>query len=88
MIALWTFGSGIGRVIGLVLILDGVGGMAIHNSVTATPRFPIEAAIGLGLWLAGHWIFAAKHGQYRSRVAQRVWRLPVLGWVAPIRRAS
>lgn len=83
----WIFGSGIARFVGIVLLIDGLGGIAIRNGFD-NPRFAIEAAIGLGLWLFGHWLFAAKYGQYRSRLAQRVWRLPVLGWAAPVRRIA
>ncbi|WP_157851091.1 hypothetical protein [Gordonia phthalatica] len=85
VILLWMFGAGMARFIGIVLILDGVGGMAIRNSVTENPRFPIEAVVGLGLWLLGHWLFAAKDGLWRSRLGQRVWRLPGLSWMSPVR---
>jgi hypothetical protein len=82
-ILVWIFGAGIFRFVGIVLVIDGLGGIALGHM--DNPRFAIELAVGLGLWLAGTWLFAAKHGLWSSRLARRVWTLPVLGVLSPIR---
>ncbi|MGC5247616.1 hypothetical protein ACPXB3_11900 [Gordonia sp. DT219] len=82
LILLWAFGSIVGRVAGVLLVLDGLGGFVVHG---ATPgwRYVIELGAGIGLWMFGHWLFAAKHGAWRSRLGRMVWRSPLLAWMAP-----
>lgn len=86
-ILLWTFGSGLLRIGGLVLIIDGLGGIVIRGGSLDNHRFPIEVGVGVLAWLAGHWLFAAKHGVWRTRAARGVWSLPVVRWLAPVRTA-
>lgn len=78
----WLFGDGPARFVGIVLMVDGLGGIAIHGSL-ADSRFGWEAAGGFALWLIGHWLFAAKFGVWRSRVGRAVWGIPVLRWLSP-----
>ena len=44
-----------------------------------------EAAAGIGLWMFGHWLFALKHGMWRTRLARAAWRVPVWAWASPVR---
>ena len=83
-ILLWGIGSGLARLVGIILFIDGIGGMFIRGGDLANTRFPIEAGIGLALWLAGHWLYALKHRLWRSHLALVVWRLPILSLLAPI----
>lgn len=82
-IAVWLFGDKLARLVGIVLVLDGVGGIAVHGNFE-NPRFAWEAGIGLALWMVGHWLFAAKFGMWRSRMGRVAWRAPVLRVLRPI----
>ncbi|MCZ4553656.1 hypothetical protein [Gordonia rubripertincta] len=81
---LWGIGSTIARVAGIILLIDGLGGIALHANALAGTHYVTEAVIGLGLWLTGHWLYALKHRLWRSHLAMVTWRLPVLTWLAPI----
>lgn len=81
---LWGIGSTVARVVGIILLIDGLGGIALHSSALAGTHYVTEAAIGLGLWLAGHWLYALKHRLWRSHLAMVTWRLPGLSLLAPI----
>ncbi len=81
----WLFGSGLARFAGIVLVIDGLGGLVIHAGSFDNPRYAIEAAAGVGLWMFGHWLFALKHGVWRTRAARAAWRVPVWSWASPIR---
>lgn len=83
-IVLWGIGSGLARLVGIILLIDGLGGIALHAGDIAGTRYLTEAAVGLGLWLAGHWLYAVKHRLWRTHLAMTVWRLPVLSHLAPI----
>lgn len=66
------------RVGGLLAVL-GVLGMIQHRS-WAPPTF----VVGAGLWLVGHWSFAARNdARYRSRLARAVFDSTVLRWTLP-----
>lgn len=83
LVLVWAFGSVIARVVGVVMVLDGVGGFVVHGTAAVHDRYLIELGVGVGLWLFGHWLYALKHGVWRSRLGRAVWRLPVLALIAP-----
>ena len=49
LILVWLFGSGLARFAGIVLVIDGLGGLVIHAGSFDNPRYAIEAAAGIGL---------------------------------------
>lgn len=83
-IVVWIFGSGVARFVGLVLLINGLGGIWLRGGLE-NPRHGWFVVAGLGLWLFGHWLFAAKRGAWRSRVARAVWRVPIIAWTSPVR---
>lgn len=85
LILVWLFGSGLARFAGIVLVIDGLGGLVIHAGSFDNPRYAIEAAAGIGLWMFGHWLFALKHGMWRTRLGRAAWRVPVWSWASPVR---
>ncbi|WP_280301135.1 hypothetical protein [Nocardia abscessus] len=80
---IWVFGDTIARWAGLLLLIAGAGYM-----VGGLARGAVMAAVGLMLWLAGHWVFAYKHHVWRSALAQRLFAIrrldPTRGWVVPV----
>ncbi len=80
-LAAWVFGSGIARAAGgLLAIIALVRIAAGHES----PRMWMFLAVGAGLWLFGHWLWAAKHKLWRSRLALSIFSTPLLDRLAPI----
>jgi hypothetical protein len=86
VMGVWVFGDTIARWTGVLLVVAGAGYM-----VGGLARGAVMAAVGLLLWLAGHWVFAYKHHVWKSAMAQRMFtsrrlrRLdPTRGWVVPV----
>ncbi|MET8874910.1 hypothetical protein [Nocardia sp. NPDC004604] len=83
---IWLLGDIIARWSGMLLAVAGVGYM-----IGGLVRGAVMAAIGLLLWLIGHWIFAYKYHGWKSALAQRLFtttRLrrfdPTRGWAIPV----
>jgi hypothetical protein len=66
LICLWVFGGLLLRLSGLILSLAGAGVVALSGNANGILVF----AIGAVLWLAGHWLYALRHGQYKSPLAE------------------
>ncbi|MGW4719913.1 hypothetical protein [Nocardia sp. NPDC004260] len=86
VMGIWVFGDTIARWTGLLLVVAGAGYM-----VGGLARGAAMAAVGLLLWLAGHWLFAYKHHVWRSGLPQRLFVIrrlrrldPTRGWVVPV----
>ncbi|MGY1969007.1 hypothetical protein ACW9HH_32635 [Nocardia gipuzkoensis] len=86
VVVVWVFGDTVARWTGLLLLVAGAGYM-----VGGLVRGAMMAAVGLLLWLAGHWVFAYKHHVWKSALAQRMFTSPRLrrldptrGWVVPV----
>lgn len=43
-------------------------------------------ALGLLLWIAGHWLFALRHHYFRSVLAERLFVHMLPAWLNPTRR--
>lgn len=87
-VGFWFFGSVLLRVAGLLLILIGAIGLVATRDLFAGL---ITLAIGLVLWLAGHWHYALRHHEYASSLAQRIFQQalpdrldPTQGWSWPV----
>src|ERR687898_2589545 len=70
LVALWALGSTLLRLAAWVLWISAAVGLAIEDGTGLGPA--LLAILGLLLWLGGHWLFAYKHGFYRSPLAQRI----------------
>ncbi|HEX3563222.1 MAG TPA: hypothetical protein VHU24_10325 [Solirubrobacterales bacterium] len=66
LVCLWVFGGLLLRLSGLILSLAGAGVVALSGNANGILVF----AIGAALWLAGHWLYALRHGQYKSPLAE------------------
>jgi predicted membrane channel-forming protein YqfA (hemolysin III family) len=68
IIGFWFFGGVALRVAGIVFVLVGL----ISLVALANPAALLMVAIGLLMWLAGHWHFALRHHEYKSPLAERI----------------
>jgi hypothetical protein len=85
-IGFWLIGGIVLRVGGVLIALVGAVGLVLNGNANGMLVF----AIGVTLWLAGHWHFALRHHEYKSPLAERVFswlppRLdPTRGWAVPV----
>ena len=87
LVGFWLFGGFVLRVGGLITALAGVFGLVLSGNASGI----VLLAIGLAMWLAGHWHFALRHHEYKSPLARRVFcqllpqRLnPARAWGVPV----
>lgn len=81
LLAVWVFGGVLLRLSGIVLTLGGIGLVAFSGNANGLLVF----AIGGALWLAGHWLYALWHGEYKSPLADLLFYRCVPAWLDPIR---
>lgn len=84
-LAAWRAGSLVLRIAGGVLVLAGLIGAA-----TTSAAGLFIAAVGALVWLAGHWLYAARHHAWASPLAHRLFKQtplrqfdPTRGWAIP-----
>jgi hypothetical protein len=80
LLFVWILGGLLLRIGGLVLALGGAGMVALSGNANGLLVF----AIGGALWLAGHWLYALRHGEYKSPLADFLYRCAP-AWLDPIR---
>ena len=68
IIGFWFFGGVVLRVVGAVFVFVGLVSLVTLGSLAAL----LMVAIGLVMWLAGHWHFALRHHEYKSALAERI----------------
>lgn len=68
IVGFWLFGGVVLRVGGIVFVFVGL----VSLVTLADPAALLMVAIGLVMWLAGHWHFALRHHEYKSPLAQRI----------------
>jgi hypothetical protein len=85
-LGVWLLGGFVLRVSGAVLAVGGLLATASSGSL-AMAAATITGAVA---WLAGHWLFAARHHYFRSPLARRVFHVglpqqldPTRGWGIP-----
>jgi hypothetical protein len=83
----WILGGLLLRVGGLILALGGAGAIALTGNANGILVF----ATGAALWLAGHWLYALRHHEYKSPLAGYVflrwapaWLDPTRDWAVPV----
>lgn len=79
--AVWVFGGLLLRLSGIVLALGGIGQVALSGNANGLLVF----AIGGALWLAGHWLYVLRHGEYKSPLADFLFYRCAPAWLDPIR---
>lgn len=86
-LAAWFAGGLLLRVGGGTLALSG---LLVTAAGHARPTMALSTIVGAALWLAGHWMHAARNHYYRSPLARRLFltilpaRLdPTRGWGVP-----
>lgn len=77
----WLFGGVLLRAGGLVLALAALAVLALTGEANAIVVF----AIGAALWLAGHWHYALRHGDYKSPLAAFLFCRCAPAWLDPTR---
>lgn len=80
----WKIGSFVARFLGSLLIILTIAGLIWGGPHFGEMNAPLALAVGLGLWLFGHWLFAFKNKGWRSSLALRVFSLPLLRLLAPV----
>jgi hypothetical protein len=63
----WLIGSLVLRIGGALIVIAGLVGAAQGEASGL-----LVAAIGVVVWLAGHWLYAYRHHVYRSPLARRL----------------
>jgi hypothetical protein len=79
-LAVWLVGSIALRVAGALLALVGLVGTA-RGDIEGL----IVAAIGLFLWLGGHWLYGVRHHVFSSPLARRIFLQTPLRRIDPTR---
>lgn len=84
--AAWLIGSLALRIVGVVFVLTGLVAMA-NGELGGL----VVAVAGLVVWLAGHWLYGARHHHFASPLARRLFyrtplrRIdPTRGWGIPV----
>lgn len=80
----WKIGSFVARFLGGLLIILIIAGLIWGGPHFGQMNAPLALAVGLGLWMLGHWLFAFKHKVWRNSLALRLFSLPGLHLFAPI----
>jgi hypothetical protein len=79
-LAVWIVGSIALRIAGVLLALVGLVGMALGDIEGL-----IVVAIGLLLWLGGHWLYGVRHHTFSSPLARRIFLQTPLRRIDPTR---
>lgn len=77
----WAFPT-LARIAGFLMMIDSLLAIILAPAHSIPGRLP-WLALGLLLWLAGHWAWAFKHGAWASPIALRVFGLRGLRWTIP-----
>jgi hypothetical protein len=81
LICAWVLGGLLLRLGGLTFALAGAAVLALSGNANGILVF----AIGAVLWLAGHWLYAQRHGQYKSPLADFLFCRCAPAWLDPTR---
>ncbi|MFF0494369.1 hypothetical protein ACFYTQ_35585 [Nocardia sp. NPDC004068] len=81
LVVWWAFPT-LARIIGFLITLDSLLAIVLFPA-QALPHRLWWLLLGIVVWLAGHWAWAFKHGFWASRIALRIFRLPVLRHTIP-----
>ena len=72
VIGVWTFGGIALRIAGAVIALAGLLDVGLSGRAIGLVVF----ALGVFLWLAGHWHFRLRHGTAKSALVEWLARRP------------
>lgn len=67
--ALWIFGGIVLRLAGLLAFFSSCAGLALGSDPGGAI---LVGVIGVLLWLAGHWLFALRHQEFKSPLARHL----------------
>ena len=88
VVGFWIAGGVLLRFGGLIIAIFGVLVLALDHDLVGV----VVLAVGVLLWLVGHWHYALRHHVYKSPLAQRIFQQalphrldPTRGWAWPVR---
>lgn len=81
MLLWWAFPA-LARIVGILVVLESLLAIVLIPA-RAIPDRLLWLALGIFVWLAGHWAWAFKHGMWASPIALRIFGLPGLRWMIP-----
>lgn len=67
-LATWVIGGWVLRTAGATLTVGGL----LCAAATGSPVMAVATLVGAVAWLAGHWLYAARHHYFRTPLARRV----------------
>lgn len=83
-LVLRAWGAGLARGLGLALILCNLYRMSLAVLMPwVLGSAVLWLAVGVGLWLVGHWVHIVRYGRARSPLAFRAFALPGLRALIP-----
>ncbi|MFF3569220.1 hypothetical protein ACFYXQ_15725 [Nocardia jiangxiensis] len=82
LLVLWWAFPILARIGGILIVLDSLAAIVLFPH-QAIPLRVWWLLAGIGVWLAGHWAWAFKHGMWASRIALRIFTLPGLRHLIP-----
>ncbi|WP_293003383.1 hypothetical protein [Mycobacterium sp.] len=84
----WLIGPFVMRAVGIFVAVFGLAFMIVCGTkdllVPAAGYF-VVFSVGVGMWLAGHWVLAYKYHAWSSPIAQRVFSQTLLRRLDPTR---
>lgn len=81
LLFIWVLGGPLLRLSGLALAVAAIAVTARSGDADGIVVF----AVGIVLWLAGHWHYALRHGHYKSPLAGFFFRRCAPAWLDPTR---
>jgi len=81
-LGVWLMGGLVLRVGGLILAATGL----LSTAMTGAPTAALMTAVGALAWLAGQWVYGARHHYFASPLARRVFLQALPRRLDPTRR--
>jgi hypothetical protein len=81
-LATWVIGGWVLRTAGAILAVGGLLSTALSGSLVMA----VASLLGAVAWLAGHWLYAARHHYFRTPLARRIFLDGLPSRLDPTRR--
>jgi hypothetical protein len=81
-LAAWVIGGWVLRAVGAFLAVGGL----LSTAATGSLMMAVATLLGAVAWLAGHWLYAARHHCFRTPLARRIFLDGLPSRLDPTRR--